>query len=288
MPATTQSKFSPFDALAPHYDDLFTNSQIGRAQRQVVWTKLQEVFKPGDRILEINCGTGIDAVFLARMGVRVLALDSSAGMVAATQRRIEQEAVGKRVSAGQLAIEELRQLKDRRTFDGVLSNFGGLNCISDLQQFGSDLARIVRPGGRAMLCVMGRWCLWELSYYLGRFQPQKAFRRTRAGGAVAELRAPQLFDFGTEIPSVSPTRRETPQLRVHYPSVSTLSRALAPHFIRRSFRAVGLVVPPSYLEPWVSRHRKFLTRAVQLDGWIGHWPGLRNMGDHYLVEMERT
>src|SRR5262249_34523435 len=153
-----------------------------------------------------------------------------------------------------LAIEELRKLKDRRCFDGVLSNFGGLNCISNLQQFGSDLARIVRPGGRAMLCVMGRWCLWELSYYLGRFQLQKAFRRIRACGAVVELRTPQFSDFDTESPSAGRTRRETPQLRVYYPTVSKLSRALAPHFIRRSFRAVGLVVPPSYLEPWVSRH----------------------------------
>src|SRR5215475_9142538 len=138
MPSSAQSRSSPFDALAPHYDDLFTNSHIGHAQRQVVWTKLQEVFKPGDRILEINCGTGVDAVYLARMGVRVLALDSSAGMIAATERRLDKESMHEFVTCRQLAIEDLGQLNGVGLFDGVLSNFGGLNCVSDLQQIGRN------------------------------------------------------------------------------------------------------------------------------------------------------
>src|SRR5262249_21605577 len=195
MPSLAQSKLNPFDALAPVYDNLFTNSQIGRAQRQAVWSSLQEIFKPGDRILEINCGTGVDAVLLARMGIRVLALDSSAGMVSTTQRRIEREAVDKLVSTRQLAIEELAQVKSLGCFDGVLSNFGGLNCVSDLRQFGRNLASILRPGGRAVLCVMGRWCLWEMSYYLTRFRLEKAFRRIGKGGALVELPVPQLSNL---------------------------------------------------------------------------------------------
>jgi ubiquinone/menaquinone biosynthesis C-methylase UbiE len=288
MPSVTQSKFNPFDVLAPAYDDLFTNSQIGRAQRQAVWSRLQKVFKPGDRILEINCGTGVDAVFLARMGVRVLALDSSAGMVATTQRRVETEAVDRLVSTRQLAIEELEQLKGRFCFDGALSNFGGLNCVSDLQQFGRNLAQLLRPGARAVLCLMGRWCFWEFSYYLNRFQPGKAFRRMRKGGAVVELRTPRLSDPWTGTASTGLARREASQLRIQYPTVSGLSRVLAPHFIRRSCRAVGLLVPPSYLEPWISRHPDFLKTAAHLDARISHWPGLRHLGDHYLLEMERT
>jgi ubiquinone/menaquinone biosynthesis C-methylase UbiE len=287
MPSATQAKSSPFDALAPAYDDLFTNSQIGRAQRKAVWSKLQRVFKPDNRILDINCGTGVDALYLARMGVRVLALDSSAGMVAATQRRVEQESAHELVSTRQLAIEELGQLKNQFPFDGVLSNFGGLNCVSDLHQFGNNLACLLRPGGRALLCVMGPWCIWEMFYYLSRFQRQKAFRRTRKGGALVELRDPRLPHPEAGTFSTGLTRDETSQLRVQYPTASQLSRALAPHFIRRSCQAIGLVVPPSYLEGWISGHPRFLKMAANLDAQAGHWPGIRNLGDHYLVEMER-
>jgi len=287
MAATTQPKLSPFDALAPVYDVLFTDSQIGRAQRQTVWSSLQRVFKPGERILEINCGTGVDAVFLARMGVRVLALDSSAGMVAATQRRIERESAEKLVSTRQMAIEELGELQSPFPFDGVLSNFGGLNCVSDLQQLGRNLARLLRPGGRAVLCVMGRWCIWEALYYLGRLDFEKALRRTKRGGALVEFQNSRSPNLRTERPSAGLTY-ESSQLRIHYPTVSRLSRSLAPHFIRRFCVAVGLVVPPSYLEPWISRHPEFLKMALRIDACMGHWPGLRNLGDHYLVEMERT
>ena len=55
---------------SPSYDDLFTRSAIGRAQREVVWKILFRHFDPGDHILELNCGTGEDAVFLARHDMR--------------------------------------------------------------------------------------------------------------------------------------------------------------------------------------------------------------------------
>ena len=52
-----------FDSLAAKYDDLFTRSMIGRAQRGVVWDALIDTFEPGAHILEVNCGTGEDALF---------------------------------------------------------------------------------------------------------------------------------------------------------------------------------------------------------------------------------
>ena len=67
-----------FDALAERYDGMFTNSLIGRAQRDAVWSMAIRTFKCGDRILELNCGTGEDALFLAHHGITVLACDASA------------------------------------------------------------------------------------------------------------------------------------------------------------------------------------------------------------------
>ena len=62
---------APFDAIAEAYDDVFSNSAIGRAQRRAVWSEMDREFHAGQSVLEINCGTGIDALHLAQRGVSV-------------------------------------------------------------------------------------------------------------------------------------------------------------------------------------------------------------------------
>src|SRR5262249_61700541 len=75
--------------MAASYDVAFTESLIGRAQREVVWDLLKRVFHRGDRILELNCGTGEDALFLVRRGVSVVAYDASPRMIeVANQRQV--------------------------------------------------------------------------------------------------------------------------------------------------------------------------------------------------------
>ncbi len=78
--------------MADTYDATFTESSIGRAQRNVVWSALKRAFRPGDRVLELNCGTGEDALFLAKLGVSVLACDASARMIEVAERRKSLEA----------------------------------------------------------------------------------------------------------------------------------------------------------------------------------------------------
>jgi ubiquinone/menaquinone biosynthesis C-methylase UbiE len=70
-----------FDTLAPGYDACFTESVLGRTLRRTVWSWLDGVFAPGDRVLELNCGTGEDALHLATRGVQLVATDASAPML---------------------------------------------------------------------------------------------------------------------------------------------------------------------------------------------------------------
>src|SRR4029453_973425 len=86
---STAPATAPFDAVAERYDDVFSNSPIGFAQRRSVWIEMDRAFHTGHRILEINCGTGIDALYLANRGVSVVACDSSPRMIAEARRRID-------------------------------------------------------------------------------------------------------------------------------------------------------------------------------------------------------
>ena len=83
-----------FDQMAREYDDVFTNSMIGRAQRDAVWSVLTRVFERGDRVLELNCGTGEDALFLAQNGISVTACDASEQMIQIASGRLRKEAPG--------------------------------------------------------------------------------------------------------------------------------------------------------------------------------------------------
>ncbi|WP_315817338.1 methyltransferase domain-containing protein [Paraflavitalea speifideaquila] len=77
------SKQAAFDVLAADYDTSFSHSLTGHAQRMVSRAWLQSFLagKGTLRILEINCGTGEDALWLASLGHTVIATDQSERMI---------------------------------------------------------------------------------------------------------------------------------------------------------------------------------------------------------------
>jgi SAM-dependent methyltransferase len=224
-----------FDAVADSYDDVFTQSVIGRAQRELVWNVLVGTFKLGERVLELNCGTGEDALFLGRLGVVVDACDSSARMLEVARKRKAAEAPDLPIGFRHLATEDIRDFRPTLPFDGVVSNFSGLNCVKDLARVASELSILVRRNGSLVLCLSNRICVWELVWFGMRGLFKKATRRL-GGSAVAHV--------GNK------------EICVWYPTLRQIKRAFSPWFELRSVNAVGLFVPPSYLERWAREHAK--------------------------------
>jgi SAM-dependent methyltransferase len=255
-----------FDSIAEKYDVLFTNSLIGRAQRAVVWERALTLFKEGGRVLELNCGTGEDAMFLAETGIAVTACDASACMIEqAASRRLP---IGARGSAEFLVLpsERLHDLPASQRFDGALSNFSGLNCVSNLTVIATQLAARLDAGSPALLCLSTRFCAWEMLFYLAQGD-KRAFRRC-GGFHRAKI------------------GRET--FPVYYPTLRSISRSFAPFFRLQSVVGVGICVPPSYMESWAGRHRGLLRLCNWLDSIIRSWPGIRLLGDHMLLHLERV
>ncbi len=260
---------APFDGVADRYDEVFTTSRIGLAQRASVWRELERTFHAGDCVLEIGCGTGVDACFLADRGVHVLACDSSSRMIAITTRRLINHHHAGRVQPQILAAEEIRTLRGAEPFDGVFSNFGALNCVQNIPALAKDLAPLVRPGAAVLLCWMGPCCLWEIFWYLAQAKPAKALRRLHRGGSSA------LLSGGGYV-------------HVHYPSLHSLARAFSPEFSLESIKGIGVAVPPSYLESAANRFPRLLRTAELVDSFLGRCPGIRILADHVLVKFKRT
>jgi ubiquinone/menaquinone biosynthesis C-methylase UbiE len=269
MATVSQAYPSPFDAVAEEYDRKFTESQIGRAQRASVWKELAKTFRSGDRILEIGCGTGVDACFLANRGVRVFACDNSRAMIEVANRRITQANKSSFVHLRTLAAEDLARLGGEPCFDGTFSNFGALNCVEDLRGVAINLARLLRPGATAMLCMMGRHCAWELAWYLAHGNPQKAFRRISRGKIIARL-APEAT------------------VRVHYPSVNSVIRLFSPEFRLKAWKGIGITIPPSYLESVVNRYPWRVRWMMRADSLFENTPIARGLADHVLLTFERV
>jgi SAM-dependent methyltransferase len=198
-----------------------------------------------------------------------VAVDASPEMVAVARRRIETSHYGGRIDLRILAIERAGQLEKDGLYDGVLSNFAGLNCVEDLRRVANDLARLVSPGGTAILCLFGRFCLWEMLWYTFHGNLKKASRRFLGKGSVANF---------------APGHR----VFVRYPSVGALSRYFSPHFRLVGWKGVGIAVPPSYLEPLAVRFPRLFKLAARTDPLLGGCPGVRALADHVVLVLERV
>ena len=256
-----------FDSLAANYDNLFTRSMIGRAQRDAVWDALFDTFEPGSHILELNCGTGEDALFLAQHDVSVVACDASEKMIQTARHRMQTEDPDAPIEFELLPTEDLWKLRPSERFDGAFSNFSGLNCVADLNRTARDLAGLISMGASVLVCLSTRFCLSEIVWYLLHGQVRKAFRRS-SGISTAKV-----GEF---------------TVQVQYPTLRAMKRMFSPYFVSRSCIGIGVAVPPSYLEPVMHKHPRVLNLLRQIDKCISRLPWFRVIGDHMLIHFERA
>lgn len=261
----------PFDVIASEYDTAFTHTRLGRWLRGAV-RKWLAAFQAGDRVLDLGCGTGEDAIWLAQRGVHVTAIDAAPAMLEIAQRKAEAAGVAERLSFLCLDLAEISKwMPENRkveNFDGAFSNFGALNCLPDRRPIAQALARWVRPGGRLVLVVMGPLCPWEVLWHLGHGDVRTALRRFRSGVQA------RVGDGAT--------------VRVWYPSPRRLRSEFAPHFRHLETLGIGAFLPPTYLSHLVERWPLLFERVAVLDrrlGCVFPWTWLN---DHYLMVFERN
>ncbi len=257
---------SAFDNAAITYDDEFTHGEIGRRQRAIVWQYLQAHLPSTPlRILELNCGTGEDAVWLAEQGHEVVATDASLQMV--QQTKAKAAARGATIEAFQMPFEAIASTSFQQGFDLVFSNFGGLNCIDSLalKSMGQSLKSVLQPGGRFIAVVMPSFCWMESNYFFFKLQWGKVFRRAGGKPVVVHVN-------GTDV-------------HTWYYSPRAFKQAMLPSFRCRKQRPVGLFIPPSYLEPYFKKRLKLLNFLEKCERSMGA-SFMAGNADHYLIDLE--
>ena len=254
-----------FDVLAADYDTSFSQSLTGQAQRQVsrAWLQAFLANKGMLRILEINCGTGEDALWLASLGHTVIATDQSAHMIREAREKTSPDANPIFMTC---SFDELATILRHERFDLVFSNFAGLNCISPAQLtvLNRDLQQLLADDGHVAAVIFGKYCWWETCYYLLKADGRNAFRRWTRKPVMAKLTA-----------SVSQP--------VFYYSIRRFMKSMK-QFLLIEKRPVGLFVPPSYMEYSMRRHKRVFGLLVRLERLVQHVSFCSALADHtYLL-----
>jgi SAM-dependent methyltransferase len=256
-----------FDSVAADYDGPRGNNALIQDMRAEMWRQLDTTFPVSGRLIDIGCGTGLDAVRMGHRGHQVTAIDWSPQMVARTNERAGQERIAARVHAVALGGQELGQLDGDATYDGAYSDLGPLNCVPDLADVSRECARLLKPGGRLVFTVIGRLCPWEIAHYVSRGQ-----------WARAKIR------FARKTVAVGMNKRT---IWTRYYGPREFYRDFASDFTLEHFRGLCVFAPPPYLT-WVrDKHPGLHERLWRLDRRVSGWPLLRGMGDHFLIVMKK-
>ena len=252
-----------FDSQADDYDTSFSDTRLGRYYRQRTHRVLRKQWKRDSWILELNAGTGEDALFLAGLGHHVLATDISTAMLTIIKEKVLRRQLGKQVSCQQLDLAQLDCLTDT-TFDGILSNFGGLNCISGWHTFARHSYRLLRPGGIVAVCVMGPAVPWEWLWFLARGKPRMAFRRL-AGSC------------------------EWHGSRIYYPRCSEFEAIMGSCSFQLLHReALGVFMPPPYTSSTTVNWQRRFRLLARLEESVCNTRLACRLADHYFLVFQKT
>jgi ubiquinone/menaquinone biosynthesis C-methylase UbiE len=258
-----------FDAVATGFDTRYGQWRSVAAQRAAVRASLVRMFPLGARVLELGGGTADDATWLTRQSRVVTMTDISPTMVEVARAKLGPLGAPEPhvVDAGALDREAVQLLAmNGGSFDGAFSNFAGLNCVTDLAPTARGLAHLVKPGGHAVLVVFGTSSVGELIVQLMRRDPRAAFRRMSRGDVQARLGGRSFT--------------------VRYHRRRDLEQVMAPWFRLVTTKGIGVFVPPSAAEPWISEWPGVL-RAMEIADRFASGV-LASLGDHVLYAFERT
>jgi len=236
-----------------------TANPIDLLFRHVVQARLEALFRRGDRVLDLGCGTGEDALMLAARGVRLVGIDASPERIARAREKASERGLGPEDCRFEvLGAENLDAAGS--AFDGAYSTFGALGG-ADLPRTGAALAAALRPGAAVVISLLGPWPL------------PAVIRRTLTGmGDPRRGRTPRV---GRVQPALS------------YPTLAQARAALGPGLDWTDAYALGVLVPGPDQEGWVADHPQAFGMLAALERAVRRWPGLRQLGDRTVLEGRR-
>lgn len=233
-------------------------------QRSLVYKEFSNHLDCVENILEINCGTGEDAIWLARQNFNVTATDISPKMIEVAKSKAYFDQLHFQITD----IKKIGSIFNDREFDLVFSNFGGLNCLTkaELKQFFEDSKSLLSERGKLVLVIMPKNTFWEQLYFLSKARFSEAFRRKKEF---------VLADADGQ------------KVATYYYNPKDIVNLSGNDFELVVQKPIGFFVPPSYMEPFF-RNKKGLLRFLDaIENRISNWGFLSKHADHFIIILQK-
>lgn len=255
-----------FSAQSELFDKLDFENALVQYIRNNIRTHVMSYVSPHQTMLELNCGTGLDALFFAENGLQIHATDNADGMLKQLEQKVKLENKCQQITFQKCSFNQLNQLPAKK-YNHVFSNFGGLNCAENLSAVIRSLDDYMISGSIAHLVIMPRYCMWEFLFALkGNFK--LAFRR--------------LYSKGTQ------SQVEGIHFKTYYYSPRYVQKAFGVNYKTLSIKAMGYFVPPTYMYEIITKRPTLYNTLCRLDNKLAHkWP-FYNLGDHYIISVQKN
>ncbi len=258
-----------FDGVADTYDEHIMGNAMNLWLRNRSVAVMSRLFKPGDTVVEVGCGTGTETLSLARMGIRVIASDISSKMLQVLVRKSDAEGLRNMVMPVHCRPYELSEKINGLGLgqvDGGYSTYGAVNTEPRLEDMLAALHGSIKEDGALVLGVWNRFCAYEMGGYLLRMRPRMAMARLRNPVPVGKSR------FCVTTNSFS---------------VGDMARSVSPWFRPEEVLGVEILLPPSNLVRYLPP-KKVLGLVEKLEVALEpHFPWNR-LGDHFLGVYRRV
>jgi ubiquinone/menaquinone biosynthesis C-methylase UbiE len=252
-----------FSRTAEKYDRFADDHPHLTRLRHKVYAHLMHLLQPGSSILELNAGTGTDAVYLAQQGYSIHATDIAPGMLQRLQDKVEHLGLQERISLQECSFTELDRVHGG-PFDAVFSDLGGLNCLPDLAPVIGKLPYVLRPGGLVTWVIMPPICLWELGM-LFNGQVRFALRRLGRRGTRAHL--------------------EGLYFQVYYMTPKQVVAAFGDQYQLLVIEGLSIITPTAESKNLVKRYPNVYRALSWLDDRLSIRPPWWGWGDFFIVSL---
>lgn len=265
--AHEQKAATAFSRQAALFDALYSRNAIVQYKRERVREHVNQFLQQGSRMLELNAGTGEDAIYFAQHGHSVHATDLSTGMQERLIVKVKTTGLEEKITTEVCSFTQLDQLKNKGPYDHIFSNFAGLNCTNELDKVLRSFSPLLNKDGIITLVILPKFCLWEtLLLFKGKFKT--AFRRFfSAKGRKAHI--------------------EGTFFTCWYYNPSYIIKQSKNDFELLALEGLCTIVPPSYIEKFAEKYPKLFGYLKKTENKLkGYWPW-RLMGDYYIITLRK-
>jgi ubiquinone/menaquinone biosynthesis C-methylase UbiE len=260
---TFKSVNQAFSKQASHFDEEDASNSILQDLRTQVYSHVEKYLGPNSKILELNSGTGIDALHFIKGGHSVHATDLSDGMILQIQNKIQKFQLQKLLTVQQVSFDDLEEVAIKN-FDFIFSNFGGLNCIRDLSGVTRHLPGLLKPGAYVTWVIMPHVYLWEIATILKL--NRNAFRRLSKTGVTAHL--------------------EGHYFSTYYHSLSEIKKAFGKSFSLIATEGLAAISPPPHAFKFQQNHKRLYKKLRYIDSLVRKTFPFNQWADHIIVTFQ--